>query len=48
MSKDVQLQTRGTYVAGKADGPYESYYENGQLRLGGIGPTSRSNQQGEN
>ena len=31
MSKDGQLQTRDTYVAGEQDGPHEMYHENGQL-----------------
>ena len=26
-----QLKGKGTYVAGKFDGPYEVYYENGVL-----------------
>ncbi len=26
------MQFRGIFVAGKPDGPFESYYENGQLK----------------
>ena len=35
MSKDGQLQTRGTYVAGEIDGLSELYHENGQLQSEG-------------